>query len=71
MNDKKAFDFEEREVGVSSFGVCPLHSYKIAQMYGHYFCQILKKDKWIRITKSDMGPGFESPISCNFFHHSE
>ena len=29
LNDKKAFDFKEREVGVSDSGVCPLHHYKL------------------------------------------
>ena len=34
LNNKKAFDFKEREVGVSDSGVCPLQRYKIPQIYG-------------------------------------
>ena len=34
LNDKKAFDFEERKVGVSDSGVCHLRRYKIPQIYG-------------------------------------
>ena len=37
LNDKKAFDFEEREVGVSDSGVCTLHRDKIPQIHGHLY----------------------------------
>ena len=36
LNDKKAFDFEEREVGVSDCGVYTLHRDQRPQLYGQY-----------------------------------
>ena len=34
LDDTKAFDFEEREAGVSDSGVCPSHRDNIPQIYG-------------------------------------
>ena len=36
LNDKTAFDFEEREVGVSDSSVYTLHRYQISHGYGHW-----------------------------------